>query len=283
MRAKKTTMQMSNLFQSPQASGSIQDTDETRIADLVTACHILVDQGVLDSFGHVSVRSTSNPKIFFMSRSMPPVLVQASDIIKYSVDTSEPIEMTNQKLNSERYIHGETYKARPDVHSVIHSHSLVVVAFGVAGVPLQPVIPQAGFLPAKTPVFEIRDAWGPNAKERGVLVRNAKLATVLVKVMGNSPTVILRGHGIDIVGNSIRQAVVRGVYTNMNARVQMDAMLLSQGKIIPLDEKELAYNPIEQTSIDRPWGNYVYQLEKKKIVDSGCPFDACNRPSVDLF
>lgn len=264
MKAKGRTIQMGNSGQSPQAVASVQDTDATRIKDLVAACHILVDQGVLDSFGHVSVRAASSPKIFFMSRSMPPALVKASDMITYSVDTSEPIEVTKQKLNSERYIHGETYKARPEVHCVIHSHSLVAVAFGVAGVPLQPVIPQAGFLPAKTPVFEIRDAWGPNAKERGVLVRSAKLAAFLAKVMGHSPTVILRGHGIDVVGNSVRQAVVRAVYTNMNARVQMDAMLLNRGKIIPLDKKELAYNPIEQTSIDRPWRNYVYQLQKKR-------------------
>lgn len=251
------------LCQPPQGSGPAKDTDETRIADLVTACHVLVDQAFLDAFGHVSVRSASNPKVFFMSPAMPPALVTAKDILKYSVETGETVEPTTKRLNSERFMHSETYKVRPDVHSVIHSHSLLVVPFAVAGVPLQAVIPQAGFLPAKTPVFEIRDAWGPDAKERGVLVRNAKHAAYLAKVMGKESAVILRGHGINVVGTSVRQAVVRGIYTNMNARVQLDAMFLNNGRIIPLDEKELAYNPIEQFDIERPWDNFVGMMEKK--------------------
>jgi HCOMODA/2-hydroxy-3-carboxy-muconic semialdehyde decarboxylase len=246
-----------------QESSAPADTDETRLADLVTASHVLADQEVLDSFGHISVRSARNPKMFYMARAMAPALVKPEDIMEFSVETGEPMNPKGRRPNGERYIHSETYRARPDVQSVIHSHSMRVIPFGVAGVALQPVVAQAGFLPPVTPVFEIRDAWGPDAKERGVQVRNAMHAAALAKVLGDAPVVILRGHGHNVVADSVRRAVVRAVYVNINARVQMDAMRLS-GKIIPLDEKEIAYNAVENFDAERPWENFVRILSEKE-------------------
>ena len=241
------------------------DTDETRMAELVIASHLLVDQEVLDSFGHISVRSASNPQVFFMPRAMPPALVQREDLIAISVETGELIDPHAPRPNGERYIHSESYKARPDVNSVIHSHSMLVIPFGVAGVPLQPVVAQAGFLPPQTPVFEIRDAWGPAAEERGVQVRNQKHAALLAKVLGNAPAVILRGHGHNIVGDTIRRAVVRAAYININAKVQMDALRLSGGgKIITLDQKEIDYHAIENFDVDRPWDNFVRMMKERE-------------------
>ena len=239
------------------------DTDEGRIVELVIASHILVDQEVLDSFGHISVRSVKNPKVFYMPRAMAPALVQAEDIMEFSVETGEPIDPKGRRPNGERYIHSETYKARPDVQSVIHSHSMLVIPFGVAGVPLQPVVAQAGFLPPETPVFEIRDVWG-DSKERGVQVRNLKHAAALAKALGNSPAVILRGHAHNVVADTIHRAVVRAVYININARVQMDAMRLSGGKIIALDQKEIDYNVIENFDVERPWENFVRIMKEKE-------------------
>jgi ribulose-5-phosphate 4-epimerase/fuculose-1-phosphate aldolase len=240
------------------------DTDETRKAELVIASHVLVDAEVLDSFGHISVRSASNPKVFFMPRAMPPALVQMEDIIAISVETGELIDPKSPRPNGERYIHSETYKVRPDVNSVIHSHSALVIPFGVAGVPLQPVVAQAGFLPTVTPVFEIRDAWGPDAKERGVQVRNLKHAAALAKVLGNAPCVILRGHAHNVVGDTIHRSVVRAIYININAKVQMDAMSLNGGKIIPLDQKEIDYNVIENFDVERPWDNFVRIMKERE-------------------
>jgi ribulose-5-phosphate 4-epimerase/fuculose-1-phosphate aldolase len=248
----------------PAAAAKPVDTDETRKAELVIASHVLVDQEVLDSFGHISVRSVSDPKVFFMPRAMPPALVQLEDIIAISVETGELVDPKSPRPNGERYIHSETYKARPDVNCVIHSHSMLVIPFGVAGVPLQPVVAQAGFLPVQTPVFEIRDAWGPDAKERGVQVRNLKHAAALAKTLGNAPAVILRGHAHNVVGDTIRRAVVRAVYININAKVQMDAMRLSGGKIIALDQKEIDYNVIENFDVERPWDNFVRMLAEKE-------------------
>jgi ribulose-5-phosphate 4-epimerase/fuculose-1-phosphate aldolase len=239
------------------------DTDETRIAELVIASHVLVNAEVLDSFGHISVRSASSAKVFFMPRAMPPALVQSEDIIAISVETGELIDPESPRPNGERYIHSETYKARPDVNSVIHGHSALVIPFGVAGVPLQPVVAQAGFLPVKTPVFEIRDVWG-DAKERGLQVRSRAHAAALAKTLGNAPAVILRGHGHNIVSDTIRRAVVRAIYININAKVQMDAMSLNGGKIIPLDQKELAYHDIENFDVDRPWENFLRIMKERE-------------------
>jgi ribulose-5-phosphate 4-epimerase/fuculose-1-phosphate aldolase len=237
---------------------SAADPDAQRIEDLVIACHICANEGVVDSFGHLSVRSAKNPNIFYMSRAMAPALVTAADIMEFDL-SGNAIDPRGRRVNGERFIHSEIYRARPDVQAVVHSHSLTVMPFGVAGVPLKPVIAQAGFLPLETPLFEIREAWG-SVKERGMLVRDSKLAAALAKKLGKAAVVLMRGHGHCVVSDSIRRATIQAVYTEMNARVLQAALQL--GKTITyLDEKEIAYNAIENFDIERPWENF-----KSKVV-----------------
>ena len=139
------------------AQTTVDDPDEARIADVITASHILTNEGILDSFGHVSARSAKNPDRFFMPRAMPPALVSRADIVEVGLDC-KPVDPNAPRLNGERYIHCQVYKARGDVQSVIHTHDLAVIPFGLAGIPLRPVVAQAGFLPPQTPLFEVRDA-----------------------------------------------------------------------------------------------------------------------------
>src|ERR1700682_6311152 len=155
-----------------QAPGS-SDPDEARIDDVITASHILTNEGILDSFGHVSARSAKNPDHFFMPRAMPPALVSRADIVEVGLDC-KPVAPDAPRLNGERYIHCQVYKARSDVQSVIHTHDLAVIPFGLAAIPLRPVLAQAGFLPPETPLFEVRDA-NASEKQRGMLVLNAQL------------------------------------------------------------------------------------------------------------
>src|ERR1700734_4360254 len=147
--------------------------DEARIADIVTASYIVAKEGILDSFGHISARSAKNPEHFFMPRAMAPALVSRDDIVEVGLDC-KPVAPDAPRLNGERYIHCEIYKARSDVQSVIHTHDLAVIPFGLTGIPLKPVLAQAGFLPREVPLFEVREA---NASEpetrRGMLVLNA--------------------------------------------------------------------------------------------------------------
>lgn len=233
------------------------------IKDLVLAYRILVNEKVLDSFGHVSVRSPENPGQFLMPSAMPPSLVNPDDIVTFSVETSQPIDARGRRVNGERYLHGEIYKARPDVNSVIHSHSQAILPLSIADVPLVPVVLQAGFLPHQTPNFEIRDV--RPAGENGGQITDIPRALALAECLGPHPAALLRGHGNVVVGSSVKQAVVYACYIDVNARMQMQAMAL--GKVIPLDEAEM-FSP-RDFDINRPWQNFLQKMlddtERAKI------------------
>jgi ribulose-5-phosphate 4-epimerase/fuculose-1-phosphate aldolase len=242
-----------------QTGAPAADSNEARIEDLVTASHILANEGILDSFGHATVRSVTDPTHFFMPRAMPPALVSRADIVELDLDC-KPVTPNAPRLNGERYIHCEVYKARPDVQSVIHTHDMAVLPFGLTGTPLRPVLAQAGFLPKETPLFEVRDAYGPTAAERGVLVLNSALGKALAGKLGNNPVVLMRGHGETVVGRSVKEAAVRTIYTNLDARAQAAAMALA-AKFVVLDDAEIAAFEKEERP-DRPWENYKQRMLK---------------------
>jgi ribulose-5-phosphate 4-epimerase/fuculose-1-phosphate aldolase len=233
------------------------DPDEARIEDVITASHILANEGILDSFGHVSARSIKNPDRFFMPRAMPPALVSRADIVEVGLDC-KPVAPDAPRLNGERYIHCEVYKDRNDVQSVIHTHDLAVIPFGLAGISLKPVVVQAGFLPPETPLFEVRDA-NKNQDKRGMLVLNASLGDALAAKLGANPVVLMRGHGETVVGSSVREATVRTIYTHIDAQAQSAALALNPN-ITVLDAAELASNAAENFDADRPWQNYKQRL-----------------------
>ncbi len=233
------------------------DPDEARIEDVITASHILTNEGILDSFGHISARSVKNPDHFFMPRAMPPALVSRADIVEVGLDC-KPITPNAPRLNGERYIHCGVYKARSDVQSVVHTHDLAVIPLGLAGISLKPVVVQAGFLPAETPLFEVRDANG-NQPKRGMLVVNAELGAALAKTLGSNPVVLMAGHGETVVGSSVREATVRTIYTHIDAQAQTAALGLSPN-IRVMNADELAANAAENFDADRPWQNYKQRL-----------------------
>jgi HCOMODA/2-hydroxy-3-carboxy-muconic semialdehyde decarboxylase len=239
------------------AQTAVDDPDEARIADVITASHILTNEGILDSFGHVSARSAKNPDHFFMPRAMPPALVARADIVEVDLDC-KPVDPNAPRLNGERYIHCQVYRARKDVQSVIHTHDLAVIPFGLAGIPLRPVVAQAGFLPPETPLFEVRDANASDQK-RGMLVLNAHLGDALAKTLGANPVVLMRGHGETVVGRSVREATVRAIYTHIDAQAQSAALALSPN-ITVLNDAELTTNAAENFDADRPWQNYKQRL-----------------------
>jgi HCOMODA/2-hydroxy-3-carboxy-muconic semialdehyde decarboxylase len=189
---------------------------------------------------------------------MPPALVSRADIVEVNLDC-KPVTPEAPRLNGERYIHCEIYKARPDVQSVIHTHDLAVLPFGLTGTPLRPVLAQAGFLPKETPLFEVRDVPGP-AAERGMLVLNSALGIALAAKLGTNPVVLMRGHGETVVGRSVKEAAVRTIYTNLDARAQAAAMALAS-RLVVLDDAELAAFEKEERP-DRPWENYKQRMLK---------------------
>ena len=108
------------------------------LEDLVAAYRILAEHGVIDAYGHVSMRSPDNPKRYFIARSLAPEIVQVEDIMEYDLD-SNPLDERGRESVRERFIHGEIFKARPEVVAVVHNHSPSVIPFSVTGVPMKPI------------------------------------------------------------------------------------------------------------------------------------------------
>ena len=205
----------------PLTGATLPATDAERIAELVVANHILADKGVVDGFGHISVRSASNPRHYFMARSVAPALVTREDILEFD-EESQAIDARGRALYGERFIHGEIYRARPDVHSVVHSHSSEVLPFTVTRAPLKALIHVAAFLGTEpAPVFDLRDSEGA---QNLMLVHDRKAGGDLARTLGRRSVVLLRGHGMAVAAPTIRDAVLRAIYTRVNAQVEMDAM-----------------------------------------------------------
>ena len=219
------------------------------VEDLAIANRILLDQGVVDAFGHVSVRHDKQPDRFLLARNMAPGLVTADDILEFDLD-GNPVAAQGRAVYLERFIHGEIYRMRPDVLSVVHSHSAGVVPFGiVSGMPLRPVWHMSGFIGEAAPIFEIRDVAGNGSD---LLIRDNKLGAALAESLGSGTVVLMRGHGATIVGDTLAQAVFRAVYTEVNARLQADAIRL--GPVTYLSREEAQATTVSVGSqVKRAW------------------------------
>jgi HCOMODA/2-hydroxy-3-carboxy-muconic semialdehyde decarboxylase len=208
---------------------------------------------VVDGFGHVSLRHPEKPNRYLISRSLAPALVTADDIVELNLDSTPAMEGT-AKSYLERFIHGEIYRARPDVTAVVHSHSAAVIPFGaVPGASLKPISHMGGFIGEGAPVFEIRDAGGPATD---MLVKTPELGAALAKSLGDYPMVLMRGHGATMVGMSIRQAVYRAIYAELNARLQADALRLGSPNYLNKDEAAGAAKA-NDANMDRAWDLWV--------------------------
>jgi HCOMODA/2-hydroxy-3-carboxy-muconic semialdehyde decarboxylase len=234
--------------------------DATRAIDeLVAANHILFDQGVVDGFGHVSVRHPASGDRFLLARSIAPALVRAADIMEFDLDAN-PLDAGGRALYLERFIHSEIYRARPDAGAVVHSHSPAVVPFSVArGVALRAVWHLGGILGEGCPVFEIREAAGPGTD---LLIRNRALGAALAKSLGPGRVVLMRGHGCTVVGSTVRHAVFNAVYTELSAALQSEAMRLGAVTYLTREEAEAAA-ACNAAQIDRSWELWKMRAERR--------------------
>ena len=220
-----------------------------QLEDLVAASRILADQGVVDGYGHVSVRLDRDPNRYLMSRSLAPALVTAADIMEWDLD-SVPVDPRGRTGFIERFIHGEIYKARPDVNAVVHNHSPSVIPFSVTTAPLQPLYHMSAFLGGGVPVFDIKTAAGESTD---MLIRNPALGRALAQTLGPRPVALMRGHGAVVVGPTVQLAVFRSIYTEMNAKLQAQAMALGGAvRYLDPDEARQASQNVGGT-ISRPW------------------------------
>jgi ribulose-5-phosphate 4-epimerase/fuculose-1-phosphate aldolase len=226
------------------------------IDDVVAASRILAQHEVLDAYGHVSARSDKHPERFIMSRSLAPALVAAADLMELDAD-SEPLPGDKRKGFLERYIHGEIYRARPEVMAVVHSHSPSVIPFGVTRTKLRPVYHMGSFLWSGAPVFDIRKV----REENDLLIRDRPLGKALATTLSSHTCVLMRGHGMTVIGDGVQEAVFRSIYTEMNARLQLQATLL-EGPIDFLSDEEGRRSSVSNRgTIERPW-----ELWKKGVL-----------------
>jgi ribulose-5-phosphate 4-epimerase/fuculose-1-phosphate aldolase len=223
--------------------------------ELILATRILANQKVLDAFGHVSVRHPRDPGRYFISRHQAPELAEVSDLIEMDLD-SQPVRPTEFRMYSERVIHGEIYKARPDVNAVCHHHSHDVLPFCISGRELVPVF----HLPAvigHVPFWDQHDEFGDKPEEGASLART----------LGKNWMVLMRRHGATAAGASLREMTFRTVYGCENAALQSKAM--AHGHVDHLSPGEMklsSEHSVRPLSTNRAWNYWVRHVERADLM-----------------
>ena len=224
------------------------------LQDLVIASRTCAEHGVIDAYGHVSVRSDTSPDRYWMARAVAPELITEDDLLEFDLDSNR-IQERGPAAYNERYIHGEIYKARPDVMAVVHAHSSEVIPFADTGVPLRPMHHMGFFIGAGVPVWDIKKAAG----ETDILVGNAMLGKALAQALGDKSAVLMRGHGDAVAAPSLKLVVGMAYYLNLNARLQYQALQLGGGKVTYLDTEE---SKKAVQSYERSWDYWKFRLPK---------------------
>jgi ribulose-5-phosphate 4-epimerase/fuculose-1-phosphate aldolase len=228
-------------------------TRDALVSELVVANHILANEGVLDGYGHVSVRNPTDPNRYFLARAGAPALVTAADITEYDLE-SQPLTNPSAAGYQERFIHGQIYKARPDVMAVIHCHCADLIPFGDTAVPMRPMYHMGFFIAEGVPVWDIRRAGGTD-----MLVRTNELGRALAAALADKSAVLMRGHGAAVAATSLHLVVGKTYYLNQNARLQMQAMQLGGGKVTYLGADE-AKNSTQD--YERSWDFWKSRLPR---------------------
>jgi HCOMODA/2-hydroxy-3-carboxy-muconic semialdehyde decarboxylase len=227
-----------------------------QLEDLAAASRILADQGVFDAAGHVSMRHPGHAGRFLMSRALAPALVTADDIMELSLD-GEPCERRGRMPFMERFLHAAIYQRRPDVMAVAHGHATSVIPFGLATTPLRATYHNAAFLAAGVPVFDTRNRFGAT----DIVINSAERAAAMAEALADKAVLLLRAHGFVAVGPSLQAAVFRAVFTEVSARVQLQAAALG-GALAVLDEEEgRKADAVNLATVDRSW-----ELWKRKVT-----------------
>jgi ribulose-5-phosphate 4-epimerase/fuculose-1-phosphate aldolase len=226
------------------------------LEDLAAASRILADQGIFDAAGHVSMRHPGHTERFLMSRSLAPALVTAADIMEFSLD-SEACDARGRTPFIERFLHGEIYRKRPDVMAIAHGHCPSVIPFGLVATPMRATYHNAAFLAAGVPVFDIRDTFGAT----DIVISGSEKGAALAEALGDKSVVLLRAHGVVVVAPNLQAAVFRAVFTEISARVQLQAAVLG-GPIAALDAEEgRKADAINLATVGRSW-----ELWKRRVT-----------------
>jgi HCOMODA/2-hydroxy-3-carboxy-muconic semialdehyde decarboxylase len=238
------------------AATSLPDQPDL-LRELVLANRILAHEGVVDAFGHVSVRHPDDANCFIISRSLGPELVTEADLQVFALD-GEQVGGDPRAPYAERFIHGAVYEARPDVQAVCHNHAPSVIPFSVTGVPLRPIFHLAAPIGPELPVWDIAAEFG----ETDMLVRNVEQGRSLARALGARRVALMRGHGSVIAGPDVRVVTSAGVYLEQNARLLMQALALGEVRYLSEGEVERAgASSGSSLGLERAWTTWCRRLD----------------------
>ena len=225
---------------------------------LARANRIIANEGVLDAFGHVSMRHPTDPTRYLISRSLGPELVQPDDILEFNLD-SAPIVPPTKRLYSERVIHGEIYKMRPDVNAVCHHHAPTILPFCSSGMEMKPVYHLGATMGEKVPFWDQRDEFG----DTDLIVRKLEEGASLARTLGPYWIVLMRRHGATVAGRSLEELTFRTIYIARNAGLQIQAHTLGHVDALNATEAKLAgdFN-LQPGPLMRAWEYWNVRLDK---------------------
>jgi ribulose-5-phosphate 4-epimerase/fuculose-1-phosphate aldolase len=228
------------------------------LEELVTANHVLAKLGVVDSFGHISVRHPDKPDRFFLSCSRAPERVKREDIMEFNLEC-EPIDARGRNPYTERPIHGGAYEARPDVMCVIHNHSPGVIPYGITGHKMRPVMHMCASIGHEVPIWDQHKKFG----DTDLLVRTMAQGRDLAKKLAKGATCLMRGHGCVVVGPYMRRTVYTAIYLELNAKLQMQAEAMSKKvRFLTKGEVSEVVKTTSPANVNRAWENWCRMVDR---------------------
>jgi ribulose-5-phosphate 4-epimerase/fuculose-1-phosphate aldolase len=231
------------------------EIDVEQAALVSMANRILAARGVVDGFGHVTVRCGADGRYFLISRNLAPALVQPQDVLLCD-QQGVVLDAQGRKSYLERFIHAAIYRARPDVHAIVHSHSPSVIPFGVTGQRLRPIFHMSGFLGSGSALYDQRSA---GFGDTDMLISDDARGTALAQALGHANCVLMRGHGSTVVAPSIEQVVYRAVYAEVNASLQMQAMQMGEVEYLTAGEAQHSMQSTEG-QVKRAWDLWAQEV-----------------------
>jgi ribulose-5-phosphate 4-epimerase/fuculose-1-phosphate aldolase len=221
----------------------------TALDDLVIANRILANEGVIDAFGHVSIRHPGRPDRYVLARSRSPELVERGDVMEFDLENG-PIDPQWRTMYSERPIHGSIYRARPDVTSVCHNHARSLIPFSVTGAVIRPIWHVAGCIGAEVPIWDVRSEFG----DTDLLVTTRAVGDSLARKLGSNRACRMRGHGAVVAAHDLKAVVFISVYLMINAALVKEARELGEVTYLSAEEVHLTEQMnLRARSQNRAW------------------------------
>lgn len=237
---------------------------------LALANRILSNEGVVDAFGHVSMRHPVHSDRFLISVALPPEVIEVNDIVEVSIDGTATTSAGRQ-LYAENVIHSEIYRARPDIMAICHHHAPDLLPYCITHEPLVPVFQLGGVLGRRVARWDSQDEFG----DTNLLLTRREEGESLARALGPDWLVLMKHHGATVVGTSLEEVVFRSVYGALNARLLTKARQFGDVPGLSEGEEERCAK-LSPGAIARHWQYAVARLARTH----GTPSKTSSRSTI---